>query len=471
MDFPWSIFVDLGIISFSLLIATVLRARVRFFQRYLIPNSLTAGFFLLFFYNYAAPHLGLDTRGLEALIYHLLNISFVAMTLRHPAPAHGNVRRRTWGMATGLINQYAVQSTVGIALAFVFAWTIMPALSPRFGLLVTLGFSLGPGQAYALGRTWEAFGLQGGGSLGLTFAALGFLWACFGGVALLNVGIHKGWIDPKRLKGEVATRGIYPRGAERPVGSRLTTESEAIDTMGINLAVTMFAYLLAYLFLRGLTSALSLLGKAGAELGASFWGIAFIFSVLAAMVVRGFMTATRTDHVLDDGSLTRMSGAAVDLMVAAALGAVSIVVVVEYWLPVLVMSTVAGVLAIVMLPWMGSRMFDDHAFERMMIIYGCATGTLATGLTLLRVVDKDFETPVATDYMYSSALVFAVMLPFFWFVNHPAYAYYHGGLLLISAVYLVLSMVAYQVLARRRAYELPGRLWLFPAESRLRKVS
>ena len=83
-------------------------------------------------------------------------------------------------------------------------------------------------------------------------------------------------------------------------------------------------------------------------------------------------------------SLTRISGAAVDIMVAGSLGAVSIVVVIEYWLPILVMSTLAGIIAVVMLPWMGSRMFDDHHFERMMIIYGCATGTLATGLALLR---------------------------------------------------------------------------------------
>src|SRR5512146_1571496 len=112
MNFPWRIFVDLGIISAALLISTVIRARVRFFQRYLIPNALTAGFLLLVFYNYGAPHVGLDMEGLGALAYHLLNISFVAMVLRHPAPAGGRVRRRAFGMAVGLISQYAVQATL-----------------------------------------------------------------------------------------------------------------------------------------------------------------------------------------------------------------------------------------------------------------------------------------------------------------------------------------------------------------------
>ncbi len=466
MNFPWRIFVDLGIISAALLIATVVRAKVRFFQRYLIPNSLTAGFLLLFFYNYAGPLFGLDMEGLGALAYHLLNISFVAMVLRHPAPAGGRVRRRAFGMAVGLISQYAVQATLGLVLTFVFIWTVMPNLFPTFGFFVPLGFSLGPGQAYAIGEGWERFGFKGGGSIGLTFAALGFLWACFGGVPLLNIGIRKGWISGERLKGDVATKGIYPRGADFPVGSRLTTESEAIDTMGVNLAVALFVYLLSYLVLHGLTWLLSFAGKAGQDLAVSLWGLAFIFAAIVAMAARGLMTATRTDHVLDDGTLTRISGAAVDIMVAGSLGAVSLVVVVEYWLPILVMSTLAGILAVVLLPWMGSRMFDDHHFERMMIIYGCATGTLATGLALLRVVDPDFESPVATDYMYSSALVFVLIIPMIVMINLPAYGYTQGRpvfywiSLAICIAYLIFSAIGYHVLARRNAYREPSRLWL-----------
>jgi len=61
MGFQWLAFVHLGILSVALLLATWIRVRVPFFQRYLIPNSLTAGFLLLLFYNLAARPLGLDT--------------------------------------------------------------------------------------------------------------------------------------------------------------------------------------------------------------------------------------------------------------------------------------------------------------------------------------------------------------------------------------------------------------------------
>ena len=36
MNFPWKFFIDLGIISIALLLATFLRARIKFFQKYLL---------------------------------------------------------------------------------------------------------------------------------------------------------------------------------------------------------------------------------------------------------------------------------------------------------------------------------------------------------------------------------------------------------------------------------------------------
>ena len=106
-----------------------------------------------------------------------------------------------------------------------------------------------------------------------------------------------------------------------------------------------------------------------------------------------------------------------------------------------------------------------------------ATGTLATGLALLRVVDPEFESPVATDYMSSSALVFVLVIPMIVMINLPAYGYIQGNpmyywvSLAICLAYMVFSAVGYQVLARRRAYETPGKLWLFPRAGGLRKAS
>ena len=79
MEFEWSFFIDVGIVSVALLLATLIRAKVRFFQKFLIPNALTAGFILLPFYNFVGPLLGLGQNGLGEIVFHLLSISFISM--------------------------------------------------------------------------------------------------------------------------------------------------------------------------------------------------------------------------------------------------------------------------------------------------------------------------------------------------------------------------------------------------------
>ncbi|MBN1835500.1 MAG: sodium:glutamate symporter [Spirochaetales bacterium] len=474
MDFPWMLFVDLGIVAAGLLLASLLRARVRFFQRFLIPNALTAGFILLVFYSWAAPLVGLTTVHLRSLAYHLLNLSFVAVTLRSPPPQSPQTRRRAFSLAIGLLSHYGIQATAGLILTFAFIAFLMPSLYPAFGFLLPLGFSAGPGQAYAIGQGWERFGFDGAGSVGLTFAAVGFLWACFGGVYLINHGIKRGWVKAPSQGGggggqdEAYDRnsGFHPKEGPLPTGSRLTTRTEAMDSKTYHTAFILLTYFLTYLALTGLTAVLSLLGNPGRDLAASLWGIAFIFCSLVAMAVRRLIVAVGVEHTLDDDSLTRLAGLSVDLMVASALGAISIVVVTRYWLPILVMSTIAGVLALVLIPWMGSRMFPDHRFARTLIVYGAATGTLATGLALLRVVDPEFKSPVAQDYMRAAAIVFVLALPLILIINFPVYGYTSGNPMwywlsfAVCAGYVAFTVGAY-ALIRQRGPECRGAgLWL-----------
>lgn len=81
-DFTYII--HLAVISMALLLGVLLRNKVRFLQKYLIPASIIGGFFLLLFYNFVGPNIGLTNDFLGDLVYHLLNISFISMMLRIP---------------------------------------------------------------------------------------------------------------------------------------------------------------------------------------------------------------------------------------------------------------------------------------------------------------------------------------------------------------------------------------------------
>lgn len=467
MDFPWSFFIHLGIIALALLIATFLRTKIKFLQKYLIPNSLTAGFLLLFFYNYLGPFFNLSGEELGPVVYHLLNLSFIAMSLRKTvkAPKTG---KRISGMVVGLLSAYGIQATLGLLLTFIFISTLYPDLFPAIGFLIPLGFAMGPGQAYAIASAWEPLGFQGAGSLALTFAALGFVWACFGGFYLINKGIRKGWLkkeDANARDREEVKKGIYPRDYQKVPGSFLSTEAEAIESLAYNLGYVFFIYLVVFAFLKLLTFLLSFAGNLGNDLAVNLWGLAFIFCGIISILFRRLFTALKIDYTIDNHTLTRFSGASVDFMVAASFGAISIVVVTTYWLPLLVMSTLAGLATFFMIPWMCSRMFDEHRFQRAMILYGADTGTLSTGLVLLRVIDPEFETPVAGDYMYASAFVFILAIPMILQINLPAYGYSRGNPMLfwisfgICLLYAVGCFIAYMILARKKSFSKPNHLW------------
>jgi len=467
MNFAWSIFLDLGLICAALLIATFIRSKVRFFQKFLIPNALIAGFILLPFYNYAAPRLGMGNEGLKNLVFHLLNLSFVAMSLR--GMGMKGAGRRIFSSAVTIIIQYTLQVIVGFGLTLLFIYTFLPKLFPSFGLLMPLGYGLGPGQAFSIGDSWKGLGFEDGGNLGLVFAAIGYLWACFLGIALITIGRRRGWMDPE-LAGIIEKRrlrtGILPIKEKRPVGSLLTTETEAIDTLSFNLALVLGVYLLAFLLLHLLTFLLSFAGDQGIELAETLWGIAFIFAAVIAMFVKRIFRAFKIDHAVDNGTLTRLAGGCIDIMVTAAIAAITIVVLTRFWIPILAIAIAGAAISTLTIFWTVSRLFTDNRFTRAIMFYGCLTGTLSTGLALLRVVDPDFKTPVATDYMYGTGITFVLAIPLILFLNFPGRWYFTGrpfylwAFLVVIAAYVLFSVISYSLLAGKRAFRDPGSLWL-----------
>jgi len=468
MDFSWKIAIDAGVISCALLLATFLRTRLRFLQRFMVPNSLTAGFILLPIYNYLLPALGYTQNRLGDLVYHLLSISFIAMTLRSKPPAAKRQRDGSvWAMSTVILTQYALQAGIGLLLTWLLFKTVVPGLNPAFGLTLPLGYAMGPGQAYAKGKTWEPMGFEGAGTVGLTMAALGYLWACLVGVALVNRGTRKGYLVASEAMNDRGLRtGLLPLGAERPVCARGTTDLEAIDPLSFHAAAVACTYLLAFLLLTGLGALLGLAGKAGRDLAANLWGMNFIFSAITALAVRKLMDTLRIGTVLDNDALSRISGFAVDYMVTGALAAISLVFVGRYWFPILAVGSVGGLLTLVSVPWFCSRVFRDHRYERMVMLYGVSTGTLSTGLALLRIVDPEFKTKVSSDYMLSAGLTFALAIPFILAINLPATAGMTGSLgpfwamIGIAGAYLAYCLVSFIIIAKGRAWRSPGRIWL-----------
>ncbi len=469
MNFHWDVFINLGIISVALLIATFIRSKVKFFQRYLIPNALTAGFILLPPYNYVFPLIGFQTGSLKDIAYHFLGMSFVVLTLRH-TQKKSKENDGALPMAVAIIYQYAIQLVVGLLLTLLMIYTFRPELFHSFGVFMPLGFVLGPGQAMSIGANWgELMAIEGLSSVGLTFAAIGFVICCFGGIYLINFAKRNNWITKEDLEymGKEGTRrGIFSRTRkDLPVGSYLTSESEAIDTLSLHTGLVLFTYFLSYLLLLGLTKLLSFGGDSGVQLGDSLWGISFIFAAFTGMLMRRILIAVKADHVINNMAMNRVSGFLVDYMVAAAIAAISIAVVASYWLPILIVSIVGGAISTWAVILIGSRLFKTHRFFRTLMIFGVSTGTLSTALALIRVVDPDFETPVVEDYTYGAGIVFIFAIPLILFMAWPVKTFLTGEWIWfwmffgLSVLYLIACTIYFVIKLPRHAFRDKRQVW------------
>jgi ESS family glutamate:Na+ symporter len=372
-------------------------------------------------------------------------------------------------MVIAILSQYSLQSLIGFGITFLFIITIIPDLFPSFGLLITLGFALGPGQAFSIGTGWERFGFYGGGSVGLTFAAIGFLWACFGGIILINRAKLKGWIEkPQKRKTDktLPHPGSLAREAPSQKYVKTVFGSGTIDSLAYNLAIVLGIYLVTFLFLKLITYLLSLAGDMGMDLAEGLWGIAFIFASIIAVGVKRLFILFGIDATIDNERLTRVAGTSVDIMVAAAIGAISLVVVAHYWLPITVMAILGGIITIFTVLWLSSRMFKDYIFYRTILIFGAMTGTLPTGLALLRMIDHDFDTPASSDYMFAVGIMFIFAIPFIISMNFPAYGYatgrsiYYWVTFLIYFAYLIFVIAAFRIITGKGAFKNVGKVWM-----------
>ena len=192
----WSIVIQLGMIAGAILVANLLRQKVPFIRKSLMPTAVLAGFLLLIL-KYLGV-LPVDNVFYEMLVYHCIALGFIAMSLRVVKKGRGKSGDMT-GLKSGalIVSTYLVQAVTGLVITLVLAYTFMPDLFKAAGLLLPMGYGQGPGQGNNVGSTYEALGFAGGRSFGLAIAAAGYICACIVGVIMLNVLAKRGEVQPK----------------------------------------------------------------------------------------------------------------------------------------------------------------------------------------------------------------------------------------------------------------------------------
>ena len=398
----WNFIIQLGIIAGTLLFAYFLRRKVAFIRGSMAPAAVIAGFILLILRHTGV--LRMSTELLEMLVYHGIALGFIAMSLRAADKKQGSAGGLT-GAKSGavIVGSYLIQGIVGLIITIGLAYTVMPGMFKAAGLLLPMGFGQGPGQANNVGTTYEALGFAGGRSFGLAIASAGYLCACIVGVIVLNVLARRGRVSVRREGGgDALTVDDFQHQSETPV-------SDSIDKFSVQIAMVLIIYLATYLVTRGITSGISALSEGLANtVNTLLWGFNFIIGSALAILVKTVLSKLRSAKVMthqyqNNYLLSRISGFFFDLMIVAGIASINLEELSGLWLPFILMAISGGVVTWFYLAWVCKKVYKDYYYEGLISMYGMMTGTISSGVLLLREIDPDFATPAANNLVIGSS--------------------------------------------------------------------
>lgn len=402
----WTGIIQFGIIAGIILFANILRRKIPLIRKTLMPTAVLAGFLLLALrLTKVVP---IDTNILEMITYHGIALGFIALSMRAGKEKSEGGRLVAPKSGALIVSTYVIQGILGLVISLGLAYTAMPNLFKASGVLLPMGYGQGPGQANNIGSTYENLGFGGGRSFGLSIAAAGYLSACIVGVIYLNVMQRKGKVG-RVTSGEISgsvTVETFQNTGEIPI-------SQSIDKLSIQAALVLLVYLITYLAIWGLSSAAGLLGQGIANtITTLLWGFNFIVGSLVAMILKNVFKTLRKKRVMthqyqNDYLLSRLSGLAFDVMIVCGIASIDISDLQGLWLPFILMAVLGAIVTLIYLIWICKKIYPGYYYEGMLSMYGMMTGTISSGVLLLREIDPEYKTPAANNLLTGSS--FAIL--------------------------------------------------------------
>ena len=408
-SFIWNPIVQSGILAATILLANLVRKNVGFIRKLMMPTAVLGGFILLILK--ITGLISIDLRFMEAVTYHCIAIGFIATSLRIPSKTEED-KGNLVGLRSGavIVGSYMIQAVTGLVISILLAYTVMPGLFKASGILLPMGYGQGPGQANNIGLSYEALGFAGGRSFGLAIAAAGYLCACIVGVGYLNWLSKKGLLKKSASSADVAgsvTIDTFQDEDEIPI-------SESVDRFSIQIALVLGVYLLTFLVTKHLTMGLSAISEGlGNSLNSLLWGFNFMIGSGLAIGIRSIFASLRRSKIMtrqyqNNYLLSRISGFAFDLMIVAGIASIEPEDLSGLWLPFILMAVAGAVVTLVHLKYVCRKVYGNYYYEGLISMYGMMTGTISSGVLLLREIDPMFETPAANNLVIGSS--FAILL-------------------------------------------------------------
>ena len=464
-NFYWSSIIQFALIMAILLLANVLRRKIKWLKASLLPVAVIGGFLGLiikYLFNgspIAIANLEIDSTSLfdantlSAFTYHAIAIGFGALTLKGIDRLNeGRIRNKPLAIKSGMVivNSYLIQGIFGLIVSIVLSFIFMN-IPAYVGFLLPMGYGQGPGQALNVGAVFQGVGFSFGRDFGLSIASIGFLAASLGGVVYLRklkkLNILKPAEDTSMESKEEST--VLEGNGQIPL-------VDAVDKLTIQIAIIFFVYGISWLFIYILeqlilNSGITFLMD---NLRPLLYGFNFIIVVFAALlykvITRALLKAKWMKRIYtNDFLLNRIAGFAFDIMMIASIMAIDVTLVGDpgFLVTLLVLVIGGGLITYYYLGYLSKIVYPNYTHEAWLVFYGTMTGTASTGIALLREKDPYFETPAANDIVYGSSMAIPLGFPLLLFVGIVSQGW--PSLLIVLAILILIFSIYHYFLTRK----------------------
>ncbi|MFG6367029.1 MAG: sodium:glutamate symporter [Lachnospiraceae bacterium] len=402
-----------GISSIMLCIGMFMRAKISILRKMLVPSSVIGGVIGILFMN------GMSVSGIDigtspdmytVIVNNLFTISFISISLTSTPKENSSAREVMKGaIGLGLVwcLLYALTPIVATILIGIIGRNVK--MDAIYGMLVQFAFCQGPGQSAAYGAIFEQYGWHNASMVAIAFSAIGFIVAFLVGIPAAKLGIKRGIAKNCGKIDESILKGYLMKDEQKEYMVKDTTCNSNIETLAFHFALIGICYVLAV----GIAKVLSFIPG---FLGTSMSGMMFMNGMYAAYIVKWLMKKLRLDFLQENTLQGKITGWTADYLVVCAFMAVSLDVIKD-WLPIiLVVSLAITIVTFLVCFYFGQRFGGTNDFERTLGLYGTCTGTVPSGIALIRIVDPNFHTTTSIELgacnlvMLASTPVYIIIL-------------------------------------------------------------
>lgn len=409
----WALLIDVGLISALLLLGALLRASVRPLQNLLIPASIIGGLLGFLLSQQVLGTFGWRIGGFtisglpfsaEVSTYTsiLIAVVFACMAIADDFKIKGMGRSLTAFSGYGVMMS-AGQVLVGVTLVICLLRPLLGTPS-EMGLVLFASWSGGFGTSAALGDVFAANGHPEITSIAFTSATVGMFVGVVGGIILARLGAARGHAKAFNAKAagssdgkfegvkslpEHIRTGVLPEAERGPIG-RNTFSGGSLESLSFHVGLVALICLLGY----GTKS----------WLDATITAVSFpLFTItfLLGLLIRAIFSKLGWAKQVDKATVNTINGSAADVLIVCGIVSIQPSFVADQ-LDGLLALFIAGLLFCLFLGLvLAPRMLGDDWFARQLFTWGWATGSVPTGIALLRIIDPDHESSTIEDFGYA----------------------------------------------------------------------